>query len=241
MIAGDPNVANVELVAAALGELCDELVLVGGCAASLLIDAPTAPPPRVTTDVDLIAAAAALREYHMLERRFSQRGLTRDMSPDAPICRWRAGAVAVDLMPTDEGVLGFSNRWYAEAACTADRVRLPSGRLINLISAPAFLGTKFEAFRTRGNADPLGSHDFEDIINVVEGRANVVTEVGRASPALRDFLAKEFARVVASGDFVDILPGLVAYDELHEQRVSGVLKRVRALAVLHGRGAGNPG
>ena len=56
MIAGDPNVASVELVAAALGELCEEVVLVGGCAASLLIDAPSAPPPRVTTDVDLIAA-----------------------------------------------------------------------------------------------------------------------------------------------------------------------------------------
>ena len=40
MISGDPNVESVELVAAALGELCEEVVLVGGCAASLLIDAP---------------------------------------------------------------------------------------------------------------------------------------------------------------------------------------------------------
>jgi len=34
------------------GDLRAELVLVGGCAASLLINAPTAPPPRVTYDVD---------------------------------------------------------------------------------------------------------------------------------------------------------------------------------------------
>ncbi len=52
---------------AALGDLRDELVLVGGCAASLLIDAPTAPPPRVTFDVDLIAEVAALRNYYALE------------------------------------------------------------------------------------------------------------------------------------------------------------------------------
>jgi len=45
VIAGDPNVQSIELVAAALGELCEELVLVGGCAASLLINAPSAPPP----------------------------------------------------------------------------------------------------------------------------------------------------------------------------------------------------
>lgn len=40
MINGDPNVAAVELVAAALGPLYQELVLVGGCGASLLVDAP---------------------------------------------------------------------------------------------------------------------------------------------------------------------------------------------------------
>ena len=34
MIAGDPNVQSVELVAHALGDLCDELILVGGCAAT---------------------------------------------------------------------------------------------------------------------------------------------------------------------------------------------------------------
>jgi hypothetical protein len=43
VIANDPNVQSVESVAAALGDLREELVLVGGCAASLLIDAPAAP------------------------------------------------------------------------------------------------------------------------------------------------------------------------------------------------------
>ena len=60
---GDPNVARVEVVAAALGDLCEELVFVGGCAASLLIDTPSAPPIRVTYDVDVIAEVAALSGY----------------------------------------------------------------------------------------------------------------------------------------------------------------------------------
>ena len=54
MNSADPNVQRVEVVAGALGDLCAELVLLGGCAVSLLIDAPTAPPPRVTYDVDLL-------------------------------------------------------------------------------------------------------------------------------------------------------------------------------------------
>lgn len=232
MIAGDPNVRSVELVAAALGDLCDELVLVGGCAASLLIDAPTAPPPRVTYDVDLIAVVAALRSYHALEEQFAQRGFKRDVSPDAPICRWRIGAIEVDLMPTDETVLGFSNRWYAAAAATATRLALPSGTTINLITAPAFLATKFEAFRTRGKADLLLSHDFEDIINVLEGRLSIVEEVGAGGTALRSYLAQQFASIIAAPDFTNVLPGLVAYDELHSRRVAAVMNRISAIVGL---------
>lgn len=73
MISGDPNVESVDLVAAALGELCEEVVLVDGCGASLLIDAPSAPLPRVTTDADLIVAVTARRDDDARERRFAQR------------------------------------------------------------------------------------------------------------------------------------------------------------------------
>ncbi len=146
----DPNVQLVERVAAALDELCGELVFVGGCAAGLLCTSLNAPPPRVTYDVDVIAEVAALSDYHALERQFAARGFKRDMSADAPICRWRLGQVEVDLMPTDERILGFSNRWYSAAIAGASEVPLPSGRRIRLISAPAFLATKFEAFATRG-------------------------------------------------------------------------------------------
>lgn len=228
----DPNIRRVEQVARALGDLCDDLILVGGCAASLLIDAPTAPLPRVTHDVDLIAAVAALRDYHALERRFALRGFQRDTSPDAPICRWQIDGIAVDLMPIDDTVLGFSNRWYAEAAASAMRLTLPGGTPIHLISAPAFLATKFEAFHTRGRGDLLQSHDFEDIINVVEGRRLIVEEISAGSTALRHFLAARFAVIIAMPDFMNVLPGLVAYDELHSQRLTAVMNKMAAIAAM---------
>ena len=236
MIAGDPNVQSVELVAQALGDLCDELILVGGCAASLLIDAPTAPPPRVTYDVDLLAVVTALRSYHLLEEKFAQRGFTRDMSQEAPICRWRIGEILVDLMPTEESVLGFSNRWYPHAADSAMQMTLPSGRSIRLISAAAFLATKFEAFQTRGKSDLVFSHDFEDIINVVEGRAAIVAEVAASAPALCSYLATRFALIRQREDFQNVLPGLVAYDALHTQRVAAVTRRIADLAALTASG-----
>lgn len=232
MIPGDPNVQRVELVANALGELRDQLVLVGGCAVSLLIDSATAPPPRVTYDVDLIAEVAALRDYHALEKAFAQRGFTRDMSPEAPICRWTVGSVKVDLMPTSETVLGFSNPWYAEATRSATRYSLPSGVAINLISAPAFLATKLEAFDSRGGGDMVASHDFEDIINIVEGRATLVADIRTASLPLRTHVVKRLAAILADEGFRNTLPGLIAADELHAQRVTTVLARLSDLAAL---------
>jgi predicted nucleotidyltransferase len=229
----DPNVGSVEVVAVALGELRDELVLVGGCAASLLIDTPMAPPPRVTYDVDLIAVVAVLSDYYRLERCFAERGFERDTSPDAPICRWRIRNIIVDLMPTDERVLGFSNRWYAEAAASANRYVLPGGTAIRLISAPAFAATKFEAFHGRGCSDVLGSHDLEDIINVVEGRAAFVEEVRAAPSVLRKYLARQFADLIATRDFFDLLPGLVAHDALHARRVIEVSQRLTALGAMN--------
>jgi hypothetical protein len=57
----DPNLSKIELIAAALGPLRDQLVFVGGCAVGLLITDTAAAPVRVTFDVDLVARARPLR------------------------------------------------------------------------------------------------------------------------------------------------------------------------------------
>lgn len=228
----DPNLQRVELVAQALGELCEELVFVGGCAAGLLCTSPQAPPPRATFDVDLVAEVAALAAYHALEARFSERGFTRDMAQDAPICRWRVRNVEVDLMPTNARVLGFSNRWYSLAMATATPMALPSGARIRLISAPAFLATKFEAFATRGGNDIMASHDFEDIINVLDGRPGVETEIAGAGGELAAYLSERFRDVLRHPDFENALPGLVVFDDLYDNRIEAIRQRVTAIANL---------
>jgi predicted nucleotidyltransferase len=230
--ADDPNVAQVELVAKALGDLRNELVFVGGCAAGLLCTSPKAPPPRITYDVDVIAEVAALAGYHALERQFAKLGFKRDLAPEAPICRWRIGELEVDLMPTDETILGFSNRWYPEAIRSAQTLRLPSGTTIRLISAPAFLATKLEAFATRGRGDLMGSHDLEDIINVLDGRPGVENEIASVGGELAAYLAERFAAITNHPDFDNTLPGLVEYDDLYDERIHSVRNRARRIAAL---------
>lgn len=226
----DPNVEMLEQVARALGELCDELVFVGGCAAGLLCTSPHTPPPRATYDVDVVAEVTGLPAYHALEEKFALRGLVRDISPNAPICRWRLGEVAVDLMPTDERILGFPNRWYPQAIADACDFELPGGSKIRLISAPAFLATKLEAFATRGKGDLMSSHDFEDIINVIEGRPGIKTEIAAAGGELADYLAARFSEIAGDPAFENTLPGLVVYDELYEERMRRVRERINLIA-----------
>lgn len=230
MRANDPNIAKVELIAEAIGELADNLVFVGGCAADLLITDPAAPPVRVTYDVDLLVQVATLTEYHATEKQLAARGFRRDLAADAPICRWVFNALEVDLMPTDAKILGFTNRWYPLAIETATRLSLPSGKRIQLISATAFIATKFEAFNDRGKRDLLGSHDLEDILNVIEGRPTLVTEIAAESAALRQYLAEAFAALIRLPNFDDYLPGLLAQDALLDERVAIVRSRVSAIA-----------
>src|SRR6266567_8878956 len=51
--------------------------------------------------------------------RLRKLGFTEDTSEGAPLCRWQQGDVKLDVMPLDEKILGFSNRWYVSAMATA--------------------------------------------------------------------------------------------------------------------------
>lgn len=193
---------------------------------------PAAASARVTYDVDLVVEVATLQDYHRMEEKFASKGFARDMVADAPICRWRYREIEVDLMPTAPGILGFSNRWYPLAMVTAEKRALPSGVTIRLIAAPLFVATKFEAFVDRGAEDLLGSHDLEDIINVIDGRPELADEIARADGELRSHLAGKCAALLAMPNFMNYLPGLLTQDATLPERVAEVAARLRRIADL---------
>jgi predicted nucleotidyltransferase len=227
-----PNLAKIELVADALGALREQLVFVGGCAVDLLLTDPAAAPARVTYDVDLVARVEALAGYHALEKQFAELGFKQDMAQDAPICRWRYNNLEVDLMPMDSRVLGFANRWYPLAVQTAQEVALSDDMSIRLISGPAFMATKFEAFLDRGQGDLLSSHDLEDIVNVLDGRPELVSEIASAEPELRQYLAVRCQSLLAMPGFMNALPGLVFPDESLAGRVKLLALRFEHIGKL---------
>jgi len=107
-------------IALRLRPLLDEVAFVGGCATQLLITDPAAPPIRITDDVDVIVELSSYSEYARFSARLRRLGFVEDASEGAPICRWKAGGMKLDVMPTDAKLLGFSNRWYKSALNAAE-------------------------------------------------------------------------------------------------------------------------
>lgn len=229
-IKGDPNLAILIPIVAALEELCDSLVFVGGCATGLLITTERAQLIRPTKDVDVVVQVTSLAKYHEVEKQLESKGFQHDISDGAPICRWVKDEILVDLMPSEEGILGFHNRWYPLALKTAERARLPDGKEINLISAPVFIATKIEAFKGRGDKDFLASHDLEDIITVIDGRDELIKEIGESGKELQEYIAAQFKLLLDAPDFEYALPGHLPGDAASQARLPELINKLTLLA-----------
>ena len=227
MRTNDPNLPHLRQVAEALGDLREQVVFIGGAVAGRLVTDPLADSVRATRDVDAVVSANRAL-FHRIEASVATRGFARDVSSDV-ICRWvhKASGVLFDLMPVQPDVLGFSNRWYPYAVETAVPVDLGNGVTIRLVSAVAFVATKLEAFAGRGGGDFLSSHDLEDVLNIVDGREELASEMAAAPADVRQAVAAAFGPLLASPDFANVLPGLLAEPE----RVGVVLGRLKALSL----------
>lgn len=224
----------LETVAEAIGDdLRDRLVFVGGCTTALFITDPiTLEDVRLTNDVDLIVDLAGYGEWIELEEQLFGKGFT--ISPqDEVICRMRLGELIVDFMPDDESILGFSNRWYAQGMETAVSHPLTGELEIKHLTAPLFIATKLEAYRGRGDDDPLGSHDLEDVVIVVDGREELLAEVQGADEDVRRFIASELRAFKEHADFDNFLEGNIRGPA---GRVDIVRDRIGALANCDGGG-----
>jgi predicted nucleotidyltransferase len=226
----NPNIEILELAVARLGEIADEMVFLGGCATGLLITDKAAPPIRTTRDVDAIVQVISQAEYYQLAKKLRERGFQEDTSENAPICRWVSGGVVLDIMPTETTILGFGNEWYRPAMTHAEKVTLPSGRVIRMVSAPYFLITKLEAFDGRGEGDYLMSHDIEDIVAVLDGRTEIVGDVRAAEPELVRALADRFTALREERRFIDAVSGHLQPDEASQARLPIVLDRIKKIS-----------
>lgn len=192
----------IQRVARALGpDLLHDVVFVGGCTTGLHIsDDASKDDVRYTDDVDLIINVMSYVSWTQFCERLTPRGFRVSME-DTVNCRLRLGELKVDFMPDDEAVLGFSNRWYKDAFSNAQNFALADGTVIKLITPPYFVATKLEAYRGRGNNDPLSSHDLEDILNLFDGRPTLPKELAQSPPNLKRYIAENMTILLQHPSF----------------------------------------
>lgn len=186
------NQVRLKAVHRALAELQDKVVFVGGATVSLYADVRTL-TIRPTDDVDVIIEVLDYGNRAELEEKLRSIGFQHDMEPGAPVCRYRIQGIIVDIMPTTPESIGFSNKWYPGGFAHAIDHQLDD-TTIKILSAPYFIATKLEAFKSRGG-DGRTSHDFEDIVYVIENRASIWEELATADDEVKNYLREEFTKL----------------------------------------------
>lgn len=221
-------------VAQALGEeLRNEMVFVGGCSTSLLItDDFTRENVRHTDDVDLIVNVLTYPDFHRLQERLQNKGFVVRMpnpEEDIPACAMFLGDLRVDFMPNNERVLGFSNRWYESATQSAMPYSLTDDIVIKLVDPVYFVATKLDAYKGRGNNDPLESRDIEDILNLFDGRKALLEEIERAPSDVKQYIAAEIFNLFNEPDFDYAVQAQSGGDKEREELIFERLERVAAI------------
>jgi hypothetical protein len=223
----------LERGAAALGDLVDQVAFVGGATIVLWLTDPGAPKPRPTKDVDVVIEVTTPNAFHDFQARLRARGFREDIDSGV-ICRWRyddGRDLILDAMPAAGELLGFANPWQTAAMPHAARQTLPSGVEIRAITPPYLVATKLAAFAGRGRGDHLGSRDLEDIVLLVDGREELVAEVGESNDDVRAFVATEVTALLDQPRFVDAIFGFLRGDMASQARAETVvLPRLRAIA-----------
>ncbi len=199
------NIIKVQTIAIGLSELKENMVFVGGAIAELYASDPAASDIRPTQDVDCVIELSSRIEHNRLEENLRSKGFVNDITPGAPICRWVFNGVKVDVMPTDSEILGFSNRWYAEGIENKIVKSLPDGTEIFVFPSEYYLVSKLEAHKNRGGSDLRQSHDFEDIIYILDNCPTLLKDIGDSNYSVKTYL-KEACKILLRND--DLLEGI---------------------------------
>ena len=188
------NLERLQDVAEGLDELNDKVVYVGGSVTQFYVNDEAFQEARPTMDVDCVVELMSYSEYEEFNESLRKKKFEEDKREGAPICRWLYKGDMIDVMPTDVKFLGFTNKWYNPGILHKERYTLSNGRTIYIMPVLYFLATKIEAINSRGGEDLRVSHDFEDVIYVLNYCPDIIERFNKeTNDTLKNYL-KEMCR-----------------------------------------------
>lgn len=221
------NLALVAQVAKGLHELRDKMVFIGGAVISLYTDDPAAEEIRATADIDMTINLANYAEWAQMQERLAELEFYPDPQGQS-ICSYKFKNIAIDIMPADDSSIGVSNIWYKPGFKYLQQIKLEDGTKINILPSPYFLATKLEAFKDRGQNDFYGSHDFEDIIYLIDNRTTIVEEIVAADTDVRKYIKEELTKIKNHPQADEIL-AMHIHPLIREERFKMLMEKIQII------------
>ncbi|MDR1883936.1 MAG: hypothetical protein LBR26_14315, partial [Prevotella sp.] len=209
------NIDKIMVVAEALGDLRSQVVFVGGSVAELYAAQPELSDIRPTIDVDCVVdiQIVTYSDYTCLEEKLRKLGFVNDTSENAPICRKTYRDIIVDFMPVNPDILGFSNHWYKAGYESRIEKTMPDKTDIYIFPVEYYVATKFEALNSRGGSDIRGSHDWEDIVYVLDNCDNFLSSLQECkNEDLLDYFRNQFDKLLNNNNIMEIIYSALPYN-----------------------------
>ncbi|MDI9320366.1 MAG: nucleotidyl transferase AbiEii/AbiGii toxin family protein [Phycisphaerales bacterium] len=205
------NLVRIKGVYNALGSLGDSVAFVGGATVSLYADNPEKADVRPTDDIDVLIEIGTYGDYIKIQDKLFELGFELDIESKVT-CRFQYQGLTVDVMPTNENVLGFSNQWYKEGFENIISYTIDEYTKVNIFTAPYFIASKLEAFKGRGKNDGRTSQDFEDIIFVLDHNKKIWEQMTNSSPELIIYLKEECKNILDNQHHMEWISGHLEYE-----------------------------
>lgn len=205
----------IRKISLALGEMNNQVIFVGGATIGLYINDPAAEDVRATDDVDITVEITSLGELEFVRETLVRKGFTQSPDDDV-ICRFHYDNIKVDVMSTTEVGWAPANPWFSKGFAQRESIQI-GDQVIQLLSLPYFIASKFTAHTGRGGNDPRTSHDFEDIVYIFDNRIDIVELIHKAPNDVKSYLKEQLEVILNDNGMQEAILGNLPYSTREER------------------------
>ncbi|HGC5832485.1 TPA: hypothetical protein ACIZBQ_003097, partial [Legionella pneumophila] len=188
-----------------LKDLNEQVVYVGGRIVGLLITDSIEDDVRPTYDIDvaLDLGRTDVVAHYSLQKKLESLGF----KPDGNVnCRYVLDDFMIDVMYTDGALQGINSNWYQAGFDNAIEIQIKDKK-IKILNAVYFIAIKLEAFTDRAykNNDYWDCKDLEDIINVINGRPELLVEIMNSPKDVVQFISGYFKKLIEDPKWLEAI------------------------------------
>jgi len=132
-------------------------------------------------------------------------------------------------MPSDSNILGFSNLWYDEGIKNKISKNLPNGTEVFVFPPEHYLAAKFEAHKGRGGNDLRQSHDFEDIIYILDNCSDILDNISNTNESLKAYFKEVCTKLLENDGLTEGIESALPYGS-EEEATEIIIELIQSIA-----------